>query len=430
MANLVRNDLIIEGEDVKQVLDAIGFNPDGVPIVSGAQVQPENVAVLIDFDRIVPRPKDMPEEGWDRWFSENWGTTPYDGARPGDVFEVTDSKAHFKFYTRWTSAFPLIETLSKRFPEFRFHLRSWEMENQYSGEAAWENGQRTIYVPMFPLKLDGHGLLANDPITAEIKSAAGQMIQEAFEKYTAGAPGEESVRDAELVLAYVIAESGSYVVVEGEIRPRVDAKFEPNAGGTPCLVVEVHPVSEDLKATWALQETAEWNAEVAETERLSETLGMKFLLASQNGPVRFAVLPFAAATTNDPYRVIAPALRYKNADPVTGKYAKNPDGSVPPIEWEIQLLCLSRWDVEQIMTLPDEGQNPYDIDIVMTQAGGRALPYQFNRVSAAARWKANRELAQEVERKATEMSEAFAAKLAGKCGVAVFDDFQNACRKG
>jgi hypothetical protein len=60
MANLVRNDLEIQGNNIKTVLDAIGFNPNGVPIVWNAKVQPENIAVLIDFNRIVPRPTDPP----------------------------------------------------------------------------------------------------------------------------------------------------------------------------------------------------------------------------------------------------------------------------------------------------------------------------------------------------------------------------------
>src|ERR1700678_413184 len=106
MANLVRNDLEIQGDNIKTVLDAIGFNPKGLPIVWNAKVQPENIAVLINFDRIVPRPKEPPVEGWDEWVTRNWGTTPYDGYADGDIFELTDNKVSFKFYTRWTPSFP------------------------------------------------------------------------------------------------------------------------------------------------------------------------------------------------------------------------------------------------------------------------------------------------------------------------------------
>lgn len=74
MPNLTRNDLRIEGENINKVLDAIGFNPGGAPIVWGAKVQPENIAVLIDFNRIVPRPTETPVEGWDEWITKNWGT--------------------------------------------------------------------------------------------------------------------------------------------------------------------------------------------------------------------------------------------------------------------------------------------------------------------------------------------------------------------
>jgi hypothetical protein len=52
MSNLVRNDLTIEGANVQQVLQAIGFNPGDAE------------AVLIDFNRITPRPNETPIEGW------------------------------------------------------------------------------------------------------------------------------------------------------------------------------------------------------------------------------------------------------------------------------------------------------------------------------------------------------------------------------
>src|SRR5258706_2251904 len=177
MSNLVRHNLTIEGNDVQQVLEAIGFNPEGEPIKWGTAVQPENAAVLIDFGRIIPRPKAMPREGWEKWVGEYWGTLPYDGARDGDIFELTNSKASFKFYTRSTPAFPVIETLAKRFPQFKVSLRTWELTNHRMGEAEWQNGMRTLFVPMFALKLRAGGdTPANDPVTDKMRTAAAQLV--------------------------------------------------------------------------------------------------------------------------------------------------------------------------------------------------------------------------------------------------------------
>ena len=94
--------------------------------------------------------------------------------------------------------------------------------------------------------------------------------------------------------------------------------------------------------------------------------------------------------------IAALVLVYKNADPTTGKYVKK-DGVVPPIEWELGYVDLSGFNMKQIKKLPDEDQTPYDIDIIMTHAEGRAFGYEFNRASNKARWQQNPELVKEVE---------------------------------
>jgi hypothetical protein len=218
MSNLMRNDLTIEGANVKQVLDTIGFNPDGVPIQWGAEVQPDNIAVLIDFNRIVPQPEETPSEGWRKWGSDNWGASPYDGAEPGDILELTDNKVRFKFYTRWTSAFPVIEALAKQFPEFTIRLRSREILNHLSGEAAWRNGFRTLYVPMFDLKTNNDSP-ACDPVTDKIRTMAAQLIE---------ALGLGCTPEAVEAVAATIAASGHPVKVE----------FETNDDGSRYLYID------------------------------------------------------------------------------------------------------------------------------------------------------------------------------------------------
>lgn len=95
--------------------------------------------------------------------------------------------------------------------------------------------------------------------------------------------------------------------------------------------------------------------------------------------------------------IAALVLVYRNADPNDGKYRKNADGSIPPIEWELGYADLSGFNMKQIKKLPDEDSTPYDIDIIMTAAEGRAFGYEFNRASAKARWLQNPELIKEVE---------------------------------
>ena len=95
--------------------------------------------------------------------------------------------------------------------------------------------------------------------------------------------------------------------------------------------------------------------------------------------------------------VVALVVRYTNADPVTGKYEKNGDGQFPPIEYEIQFVRLSQFNMRQIKKLPDEDKSPFDIDIVMTHSDGRAFGYEFNRKSNVPRWTLNPELVAEIK---------------------------------
>ena len=219
MTNLMRNNLLIEGQDLKPVLDAIGFK---------SKVQPQNITVLIDFDRIVPRPQEQPNEGWDRWTSENWGTVPYDGYLEGDILELTAKRALFKFYTRSTSAFPAIDQLARRFRDSTFHLSNWELTNHCWGEAEWKKGQRTLYVPLFAMKLKCDAdVPACDPVSDEMRATAAQLVGAALDAHSGcSTPQKET---AESVVAKVIAMSGQSVNLE----------FEPNADGSCCLCVYV-----------------------------------------------------------------------------------------------------------------------------------------------------------------------------------------------
>jgi len=215
MSNLVRNDLTIEGANVQQVLQAIGFNP------GDAQ------AVLIDFNRITPRPNETPIEGWRKWVDDNWGGLPYGGYEQGDLFGLTESRTSFKFYSRNRPAFPIIETLAKAFPAYKVRYGSWELTNHLIGEAAWESGNRKLYVPVFRLKLDG-GMPANDPVTDDMRKAAAGLVQTALE---ACPTCTLDIEAAKTRVAGTLAASGRSIKVE----------FETNDDGSHCLYIDADP---------------------------------------------------------------------------------------------------------------------------------------------------------------------------------------------
>jgi hypothetical protein len=225
MPNVVRNEFSITGENVQLVLDDIGFD---------SVIQPENIRVLIDFDRIVPRPQEQPAEGWNAWCSENWGTTLYDGVLPGDIIELTAKRASFNFYTRWTPAFLVVQKVAERFPACKFLLRTLDEANNLAGDAAWQNGRLTLYLRPFALKLrTDEDLPANDPVTPEIRATAARLVQAAADAYEGHFLEKEH---AEKVVAQTLAESGRAVKVE----------FRQNDDGSTCLSVEVErPKSED-----------------------------------------------------------------------------------------------------------------------------------------------------------------------------------------
>ena len=78
------------------------------------------------------------------------------------------------------------------------------------------------------------------------------------------------------------------------------------------------------------QDLTEIYPRVVESDKaLMQSLGLEPLLPELGKVVRVSILPFAAATTRAPYRAIVPVVHYLNADSVSGRYTKLPDGSFP-----------------------------------------------------------------------------------------------------
>jgi hypothetical protein len=163
VANLIRNDLIIEGPNVQPVLEFIGFKqPSTLPGL--------NDIVLIDLYRLGHE------------FNCKW-PMPYGGYLDGDVFEVTDNKASFKFYTKNERTLQIIWALSERFPEYKFTCKTNDVVNGLIAGEVMEGGKQTVFV-------DVHG---HEALVPEV------MTEYPLEKYIALATKPCAVPDCSIL---------------------------------------------------------------------------------------------------------------------------------------------------------------------------------------------------------------------------------------
>jgi hypothetical protein len=229
MPNLSRNDLTITGDNAIQVLDFIDFDPL-TPVSFWPDWSPPT---LIDFNRIVPEPRNEPDEGRREWRYNNWGTPSlYDGYRNGDILELTSNKVSFQFYTVWAPAYQAIKALAKRFPEFRFHYRGWDQTNHHIGTVIWEKGQPTVVVPMYYMKLRKDcDVPAFDPVTPDILSTAKHLVEQVYNKSDIIVPVDTEAIE---VVSEALAVSGSSAKLFLNVVPK----------GAACLIVAVVDLKE------------------------------------------------------------------------------------------------------------------------------------------------------------------------------------------
>jgi hypothetical protein len=163
---------------------------------------------------------------------------------------------------------------------------------------------------------------------------------------------------------------------------------------------------------------------VARITGFMESLGLDLPVAEEGKAVRFAILLSRAAAVADPACLIVPILHYVNAD-ADGHYRKDDTGSVPPIHWEVRSIGVSRLEMKHIQRLPDPGQAADDIDIIILRSDP-SFGRKFSRASHSARWKKNPDLVAEVEKAATDAAAALVAKVAGREGVTLLENFKSA----
>lgn len=273
---------------------------------------------------------------------------------------------------------------SKVFPDLTFHLDWWVEEEGPSGELVIRNGE-DIDHSCRPASwyLFDHSLLY--PTIS---------LLPAHLPYTLAQRGVLRLEDAIQAiddLVRVLDDDRFRISAFSECRDREKTeKVRASLAGIHELLVEQAKQVDFTDVLLEEHELAARLPRIFEADKtLMEGLGLKPLLPASGRAVRFCILPFQVAAIDKPCKVIVPAVHYLNADPTSGKYVKLPDGSSPPIEWELRHVCLTPSDAMQIIRLPDEDQTPFDVDLIMTNTSDLHFGYALYRASNKARWRLN-----------------------------------------
>jgi len=117
---------------------------------------------------------------------------------------------------------------------------------------------------------------------------------------------------------------------------------------------------------------------------------------------------------NSQPQIVALVLHYANANPKSGRYEKDAKGALPPIEWEIKFVRLSRSGFRRVSALVEEDGKPTDIDITICHKDS-GIGYEYNKISVA-RWKKNPQLVAEIEAAVKQFTADGGKKLLTKLG--------------
>ena len=93
--------------------------------------------------------------------------------------------------------------------------------------------------------------------------------------------------------------------------------------------------------------------------------------------------------------VVVLALWYTNADPRDGKYKKTKDGNVPPIEWKIGYIKLSKSGYARVSRLIPEDRKPHELDMLISWKQN-GIGFEYSVITQDARFRKSPELVKEV----------------------------------
>jgi hypothetical protein len=131
-------DIGVPRDVMPEVIAALGSRaPDaGKPVMEGEG--------LLEFDRLLPLPADLPDEDYIGWTGDNWGTT-------GPAMEVMrntapgKASATFYFVTAYTPPLEVIDHLAARWPTLGAYLTDVSFDDMVGGIGRWEKGRRLSY---------------------------------------------------------------------------------------------------------------------------------------------------------------------------------------------------------------------------------------------------------------------------------------------
>ncbi len=343
---------------------------------------------------------------------------------PGEPYDNLGVRLpRFYVESKWKTPLEEVRAASKLYPSLTFDVCWWVLQDGPSGEFVLRNGQLLEATERL-----ASGYLFDSILHPSIGLLSAHLPLTLTQHATA------RLQDAISLVRGLIGVLEDERFVNSPYTPYSDVRDQDktakvHARLTALLETMTHQVA-NIDFTNVLLEREDLPAAYARslesTRQLMTDLGLDPLLPAEGNTPRFAILPPPVAIVSDPYRVIVPTVCYRNANPVSAKYDRNClDADGFAIEWEIRYACLTRFDLTQIHRLPEHDETPGDIDIIMVRAGEHSIGHQFHRASKA-RWQQNPEIAQAVEKAAREASSVFAAALADKPGVAIFEDFKAA----
>ena len=323
--------------------------------------------------------------------------------------------------TKWETPLYKLYQVSKLFPDLKFHVDWWRLQDGPAGEYVIRDGkllettERRAGGYLFdPILFPSVSLIsAHLPFTLAQHATARLHDAIAFVRDLIGVLEDERFLDSPCTPFSDVRDQDK----TAKVHARLTALLETMTKQVEQIDFRgVLLETEDLPAAYARSQES--------TRQLMTDLGLEPLLPDQGKALRFAIVPATAAIVSDPYRVILPVVNYTNAGPASGKYEMSATGLQCPLEWTIRYLCLTRFEMGQLSKLLDDAETVYDIDVTISPSAAGIMSHSMHRVALPARWSRDPKVAKEVQKAAREASTVFAAGLAHRPNATIFADFK------